>query len=211
MEIKRASELCLCSLLKELLPDLTFLPAKGGGDDVTPVWVANKDYLVGDILKSPTPGQTHVIVVINAGNSGPTPPAFDDIPGSIFTGPPDYQTTPYTIVTKIMDSGIPIPPFATIMFEPAEKTMAQEDTDLMHGILVWVTRADNTDVIYHSQSFKRIYDALQRVGNGYDIMRRLMVHGVDITNTTEFSDPEREAHGDTIEFLMGVTAKDAQV
>lgn len=207
MEIKRATELCLCSLLAEALPDLKFYPAKGGGDDVTPTWQSNHDYLVGDVLRPTDATKIKVVVVTTGGNSGATEPVFDDVPGSEFSGPPDYLTTNLTAILKAEDSGSPLPPFATIMFEPSERTIGYEDTDLMHGILVWVTRHDRENVVDHSRDFKRIYDALAAIEPGYDILRRLTVHGVDISESTEFSDTEREAHGDVINFLVGVTAK----
>lgn len=210
MEIKRAAELSLCALLREALPDLAFFPAKGGGDDVTPTWQSNHDYSVGDVLRPTNLALTKAVVINVAGNSGATEPSFDDVPGSIITGPPDYETTNELAVSTAADTGYPKAPFAAIMFEPAEKMISYEDTDLLHGLLVWVTRADETNVVTHSKDVKRIYDALQRIGAGYDIMRRIVVHGVDITSTSEFDDNERQAHGDTIEFLMGVTAKPGQ-
>jgi hypothetical protein len=211
MELKRATELTICSLLKEALPDLSFYPAKGGGDDVTPTWQSNHDYQVGDILRPTNSAFIHMVVVTVGGNSGPTEPAFTDVIGSQITGIPTYLTTAETIVSAKADSANVIPPFATVMFEPSEKTMGQEDTDIMHGILVWVTRQEVTNVVDHSGNFKRIYDALSQIEPGYDIKRRITVHGVDISSSTEFSDGEREAHGDVIEFIVGITAKPAQV
>lgn len=207
MEIKRATELCLCSLLKEALPDIAFYPAKGGGDDVTPVWQSNHDYSVGDILRPTDLTKTKLIVVTVAGNSGPTQPAFNDVVGSTFVGPPNYQTTSIQAVSQKADAANVIPPFATIMFEPSEKTLAQEDTDIMHGVLVWVTQHEQTNVVEHSTNFKRIYDALSQIQPGYDILRRLTLHGVDISSSTEFTDGDHEAHGDVIDFIAGVTAK----
>lgn len=210
MEIKRATELCVCALLSEALPDLNFYPAKGGGDDVTPIWLANNNYSVGDILRPTDLTKIKVIVVTRMGNSGATQPLWTDVPGSTFIGPPDYLTTSIAAISTKTDSASVVPPFATVMFEPSEKTMAQEDTDIMHGVLVWVTRHDQTNVVDHSDNFKRIYDALAQIQPGYDILRRLTLHGVDITSSTEFSDGEHKAHGDVIDFTVGVTAKVGQ-
>lgn len=207
MEIKRATELCLCALLKEALPDIAFYPAKGGGDDITPTWQPAHDYQIGDVLRPTDLTKTKVVVVTFNGNSGATEPAFDDVVGSVFSGPPDYVTTNIPVTSSKIDSSNVIPPFATIMFEPSEKTMGQEDTDVMHGVLIWVTKYDQTNVVDHSRNFQRIYDALSKIEPGYDIIRRLMVHGVDILSSSEFTDGERGAHGDVIDFTAGVTAR----
>lgn len=207
MEIKRATELVLCSLLKEKLSDLNFYPSKGGGDDITSVWQPNHNYKAGDVLRPSNLSLIHAIVVTVGGDSGGIEPAFTDIPGSVITGIPDYLTLVDLATSTPVDTGNPLPPFAAVMCEPSEKTMGQEDTDIMHGSLVWVTKHSQTDVVTHSQNFKRIYDALSNIGSGYDILRRIIIHGVDISGTNDFTDPTKEAHGDVIEFVVGVTAK----
>lgn len=210
MELKRAAELCLCSLLTEALSDLLFLPSRGGGDDLTVDWQPTNLYRVGDVIRPTNHSLLQAVVVIVGGTSGSSEPAFDDVIGNTYGSAPTYQTISSLAVATEVDSGNPEPPFCVISIDEGEKTMATEETDYLQGTLVWVTRADNTNVVDHSTNFKRIYDALCNIGSGYDIMRRLMVHGVDVGKTDEFVDSKRQAHGDTISFTMGVSEKPAQ-
>lgn len=208
MELKRAAELVLCDLLKEQLSDLIFLPHKGGGGDPTPIWRANFDYELGDILRPTNLAYVHAVVIEAAGNSGPTQPAFSDTVGELFTGPPNYRTiAPLAVAAKPVDSGSPMPPFATIQIEDGEKTVSYEETDLLKGKLRWLTRADSSNVVTHSLNFKRIYDAMSQIGYGYDYLRRINVHGVDIYSTSDYVDEARQAHGDVINFTMGVSER----
>jgi hypothetical protein len=215
MEIKRATELVLCDLLTEALPDLTFFPSKGGGDDVTPIWLPNHYYMVGDVLRPSNLTMVHAVVISAAGTSGPTEPAFTDVPDSIIPGPPTYFTVHELAVSVPVDTGYPIPPFAAVLCEPSEKMISYEDTNIMSGSLLWITKFEThvpaSNVVYHSQNAKRIYDALKSITSGYDILRRLTIHGVDISGTNDFTDSERNAHGDVIEFVVAVTAKPIQV
>lgn len=212
MELKRAAELCIVSLLGETLSDLSFYPGKGGGDDVTPAWKSSHIYSIGDILRPTNHSLIHVVVVTASANSGPTEPAFDDVIGNTYGGmaEPTYQTTASLSVDTAEDSGNPEPPFGVVMIEEGEKTISYQETDILHGTVTWVTRADTENVVTHSGDFKRIYDAMTQIGYGYDIMRRLMVHGVDVGVTSEFTDGARQAHGDVLHFTMAVTEKPAQ-
>ncbi len=212
MELKRAAELCIVSLLKEALTDLVFYPAKGGGDDVTPDWLPNHLYVTGDVLRPTDHDLVQAVVVTAGANSGNTEPAFDDVIGNIYGGitEPTYQTTASLAVDAAEDSGNPEPPFGVVMIEEGDKTISYQETDILRGTVTWVTRADATNVVTHSSVFKRVYDAMTQIGSGYDIMRRLIVHGVDVGATTEFTDRERQAHGDVLHFTMAVTEKPAQ-
>jgi len=109
---------------------------------------------------------------------------------------------------------LPRPPFGAIWIENAEKTMAQQKTYMLSGVVVWVTRAGTTDVSDETDTVKQIYDAmilidqLIRVGESADPTHSLIIHGLDISMVDEFSDPERLAHGDTISFTMGASEFD---
>ena len=207
MELKRAAELVLCDLLKEACNDLVFLPHKGGGNDPTPVWQPSFYYKLGDILRPTNLALTHA-VVIEAPGTSTTEPAFSDTVGELFTGPPDYKTiAPLAIPPKPVDSGAPMPPLATIQITDGERTISYEETSFLKGKLRWVTRHSSTNVVTHSQNFKRIYNALGEIGFGYDFLRRINVHGVDITSTEDWVDEVRDAHGDTIYFTMGVSER----
>lgn len=104
----------------------------------------------------------------------------------------------------------PRPPFGAVWIDTAEKTIAQERTWLLGGTVVWVTRSDITDVGDHTDAVKQIYNALLIIqGNpGADPIHSLIVHGLDIALVNEFTDSERLAHGDTIQFTMGVSEFD---
>lgn len=109
------------------------------------------------------------------------------------------------------DGGVtlPRPPFGAIWITAAEKTMAQQRTWLLSGNVVWVTRETKDDVADHSDTVKQIYNAiLSIVTPGADPVHSLIVHGIDIAAVDEFSDTDRQAHGDTIAFTMGVTEFD---
>jgi hypothetical protein len=210
MELKRAAELCICSLLTEALSDLTFYSSQGGGDDITPIWEANHAYSIGDVLRPTNLSFVHAVVITYGGNSGSTQPSFTDVLNSTYTGgsgKPNYLTTHALSVSTAVDSGTPMPPFGVVWCDLAEKMMSQEETDYIRGSVVWVTRADATNIVTHSKNAKRIYDALTKIGSGYDILRRLTVHGVDVSATSEFTDEDRQAHGDTVSFSMAVTEK----
>jgi hypothetical protein len=102
---------------------------------------------------------------------------------------------------------MPKPPFGAIWIDNAENTLPHAQTYLLTGTIVWVTRAEakvSGDVAEHSDAVKQIADALQEIGSGADVERSLIICGIDITSTNEFSDAERQAHGDTITFTMGV-------
>lgn len=111
------------------------------------------------------------------------------------------------------DGGVtlPKPPFGAIWIENAEKTIAYERTYLLSGIVAWITRAEaklGGDVAEHSDAVQQIYNALLTIDGGADPDRSLIVHGLDISLVNEFSDTDRQAHGDTISFTMGVTEFD---
>lgn len=106
---------------------------------------------------------------------------------------------------------LPRPPFGAIWIDNAEKTMATERTYLLNGVVVWVSRAITDDVADQSDAVQQIYNALIAINNqapGADPAHSLMVHGLDISGVNEFSDSERQAHGDTISFTMGASEFD---
>jgi hypothetical protein len=128
--------------------------------------------------------------------------------GELFSGPPDYKTiAPIAVIAPSEDSGAPMPPYAAVQIEDGEKMFHQEETSYLRGALRWVTRADSTNVEEHSQNFKRIYNAFSDLGSGYDFMRRITVHGIDVTSTTDYYDEARQAHGDVILFTMGASER----
>lgn len=102
---------------------------------------------------------------------------------------------------------LPTPPFGVVWIDSSEKTMAQEETWMVHGTVVWVSRADITDVADHSDTFKQIYDALTGIGSGVDVDHSLVVHGIDLSDTDEFYDGERQARGDVARFALGVSER----
>jgi hypothetical protein len=102
---------------------------------------------------------------------------------------------------------LPTPPFGVVWIDTSEKTMAQEETWIVHGTVAWITRADITDVAVHSDTFKQIYDALAAIGSGVDTTHSLVIHGIDLANTDEFYDAERQAHGDVARFSLGVSER----
>lgn len=112
------------------------------------------------------------------------------------------------------DSGgvtLPKPPFGAIWIDNAENTLPHAQTYLLTGTIVWVTRAEakiSGDIAEHSDAVKQISDALQRIGVGADVERNLIICGIDIFATDEFIDDDRQAHGDTIAFTMGVNEFD---
>lgn len=108
------------------------------------------------------------------------------------------------------DGGVtlPRPPFGAIWIDNAEKTVSYERTYILSGTVVWVTRAGITDVSDHSDEVRQIYNAMLSIGSGADPDQSLIVHGLDISLVNEFTDSDRQAHGDTISFTMGVTEFD---
>jgi hypothetical protein len=102
---------------------------------------------------------------------------------------------------------LPHPPFGVVWIDTSEKTMAQEETWIVHGTVVWVSNADETDPADHSNNFKQIYDVLAGLGRGVDLTRKLVVHGIDLTNTDEFYDTDRQAIGDVARFSLGVSER----
>lgn len=105
----------------------------------------------------------------------------------------------------------PRPPFGAVWIDNAEKTMAQELTYILSGTVVWVTRAASPegDVADHSDTVKKIYDAMLTISaGGADPVHQLMIHGMDISLVNEFSDDDRLAHGDTITFTLGASELD---
>lgn len=108
------------------------------------------------------------------------------------------------------DGGVtlPRPPFGAIWIDNAEKTMGQERTYMLTGTVVWVSRETKDDVSDQSDTVQQIYNAILTITNGADPIHSLMVHGIDIANMDEFSDADRQAHGDTISFTMGVSEFD---
>lgn len=173
---------------------------------MTPAWQAVHSYQVGEILRPSNPSFIHAVVINADGISGSTEPPFDDVVGSVITGPPDYLTLSELSLKTSEDSGNPIPPFAAVLCEPSEKTVSYEDTNIMHGSVIWVTKHGVTNVVEHSTNAKRIYDVLKSITSGYDMLRRITIHGLDIAATNDFTDHERDAHGDVIEFVVGVSA-----
>jgi len=103
---------------------------------------------------------------------------------------------------------LPRPPFGAIWIDNAEKTIGYQRTYMLTGTVVWVTRESVTDVADQSDTVQQIYNAILTIGAGADPIHSLMVHGIDIATMDEFSDAERQAHGDTISFTMGVSEFD---
>lgn len=103
---------------------------------------------------------------------------------------------------------LPRPPFGAIWIDNAEKTMGQQNTYLLSGSVVWVSRESKDDVVDQSDTVKQIHNALLEIGTGVDPIHNIMVHGLDIGLVNEFNDNERQAHGDVISFTMGVSELD---
>jgi hypothetical protein len=120
---------------------------------------------------------------------------------------PDLLFFPSKGGSATENTDFPDPPFAAVMCEPSEKMIAYEDTNILHGTVIWVVRWQQENVATHSDNFKRIYDALGSFRTfthpGYGIH----IHGLDISGTDDFIDNERSAHGDIIDFVIGVTAQ----
>lgn len=111
------------------------------------------------------------------------------------------------------DGGVtlPRPPFGAIWIDNAEKTVSYNRTYMLTGTVVWVTRESKDDVADQSDTVQQIYNALISINDqtpGADPNHSLMVHGLDISTVNEFSDTDRQAHGDTISFVMGVSEFD---
>jgi len=108
------------------------------------------------------------------------------------------------------DGGVtlPRPPFGAIWIDNAEKTIGYERTYMLTGTVVWVSRETKDDVADQSDTVQQIYNAMLTITNGADPIHSLIVHGLDISTMDEFSDSDRQAHGDTISFTMGVTEFD---
>jgi len=108
------------------------------------------------------------------------------------------------------DGGVtlPRPPFGAIWIDNAEKTIGYEKTYMLTGTVVWVSRETKDDVADQSDTVQQIYNAMLTITNGADPIHSLIVHGLDISTMDEFSDSDRQAHGDTISFTMGVTEFD---
>jgi hypothetical protein len=108
-------------------------------------------------------------------------------------------------------TSLPKPPFGVVWIDNAENTLPGSKTYLLTGTIVWVSRAEANiggDVAEHSDSVKLICDALLGVDRGADEQRSLIVCGIDIDTVNEFTDSDRQAHGDTISFTMGVNEFD---
>lgn len=103
---------------------------------------------------------------------------------------------------------LPRPPFGAIWIDNAEKTIGYERTYLLTGTVVWVSREPKTDVADQSDTVQQIYNAMLSIESGADPAHSLIVHGLDINTMEEFSDSDRQAHGDTISFVMGVSEFD---
>lgn len=104
-------------------------------------------------------------------------------------------------------SSLPKPPFGAIWIDNAENTLPGLKTYFLTGTIVWVSRADaktGGDILDHADAVGQIYDAILKIGSGEDVERGLIVCGIDITSLNEFTDSDRQAHGDTISFTMGV-------
>lgn len=138
MEIKRAAELTLCSLLNAGLTGLKFRPSKGIPSDPTPV-----------------------------------------------------------------------PPFGVVIVDRAEKTLAREKVHIVSGQAIWITRADATNSETHSDTFQDIYNFLIELDpdSGYDPETDIIVHGITVLSTGQYTDEARQAHGDIVIFSMGVTER----
>lgn len=108
------------------------------------------------------------------------------------------------------DGGVtlPRPPFGAVWIDNAEKTMGQQRTYMLTGTVVWVSRETKDDVADQADTVQQIYNAILGIGSGADPIHSLMVHGIDIASMDEFSDADRQAHGDTISFTMGVSELD---
>jgi GH25 family lysozyme M1 (1,4-beta-N-acetylmuramidase) len=90
--------------------------------------------------------------------------------------------------------------------------MNQQRTWLLAGSVVWVTRAEVTDVSDETDAVKQIYNAIIQINDqqcpGADPVHSLIIHGIDISTVDEFNDTERLANGDVIAITMGVTEFD---
>lgn len=109
------------------------------------------------------------------------------------------------------DGGVtlPRPPFGAVWIDNAEKTVSYNKTWMLTGTVVWVSRETKDDVSDQSDTVQQIYNAILAIETpGADPIHSLMVHGIDIATTDEFSDTDRQAHGDTISFTMGVSEFD---
>jgi hypothetical protein len=111
------------------------------------------------------------------------------------------------------DGGVtkPVPPFGTVWIDSAEKTIAYERTWFLNGTCVWITRSVTQDVSDHTDVVTQIYNALlsfQEQSPISDTTHSLLIHGLDVGLVSEFTDSERLAHGDAIQFTMGVTEED---
>lgn len=124
---------------------------------------------------------------------------------------PDLQFFPSKGGSATENTGFPDPPFAAVLCEPAQKTISYEDTNLIQCALIWVTKWQQENVAVHSDNFKRIYDALNSFTSFTDTNYGIHIHGLDISGTDDFIDNERSAHGDIIDFVVGVTAQPQMV
>lgn len=109
--------------------------------------------------------------------------------------------------TDFTDATLPTPPFGVVWIDSSEKTMAQEETWIVHGTVVWVSRADVTTPADQSDNFKQIYDVLAGIAPGVDTTHSLVVHGIDLASADEFYDAERQAIGDVARFSLGVSER----
>lgn len=103
---------------------------------------------------------------------------------------------------------LPRPPFGAIWIEDADKTIGYEKTYLLGGNIVWISREGVTDVADQSDTVQQIYSAVMQIQSQTDNLHQLLVHGIDVATVNEFTDTDRQAHGDVISFTMGVSELD---
>ena|SRR6266404_570021 len=99
----------------------------------------------------------------------------------------------------------PVPPFGIVNIEEAEKTHPLSRTWQLKGSVIWVTKLEATTAPDHASTVKLIEEALLAITGGYDTLRSMRVHGLEIENVSDFDDQERRSHGDVLTFSMGVS------
>lgn len=205
IEPKRATELVLCDLLKEELPDFAFFPSRGGGNETTPDWEPNHAYLVGDTIRPTDHGLLNAVVVTTEGTSDASEPAFDDVVDATYSSTEvEYRTINEEAVVVPVDAAGVEPPVGVVTITKA--SLIADDTWAMEGEVEWITSIDRETVSASSQDAQKVLAALNGIDRGYDEYRHIMVHGFNVTGTEESSDEEHQGRSDKFMFVLGITA-----